>query len=285
MLRGGLSPRRSTAPRRRRSSTGSHAGGGGRGTAGVREARCQWCTAPLPSGRALCRYAGGARRRPAGGPRVHRGGAATPAQLPACAVPMQSLDLRLGGTSHRALRDGASRCSLTRTRSRRSSSSRPLPSSRSTTPGWTRSGAERGARPGALLPLPGLPHREGPRQLRRPQRRHRRPVSEARDVARGRRAAAAARWRRRGGRAPRLGAGRRSASQRSRRWSGGAPKRTPRGRAGADGCAGPPAAARGLAAGASRPRGGVRDFVTGRRARALQRSSLAPCPRSGQPPA
>lgn len=62
-------------------------------------ARCQWCTAPLPAGRAVCRYCG--RRNDVDLQGVHEFTVAHPdsARLcPACAIPMQTLDLNLGGT-------------------------------------------------------------------------------------------------------------------------------------------------------------------------------------------
>ena len=62
-------------------------------------ARCQWCTAPLPPGAALCRYCG--RRNDVDLQGIHEFTVAEPASpriCPACEVPMQTLDLRLGGT-------------------------------------------------------------------------------------------------------------------------------------------------------------------------------------------
>ena len=61
-------------------------------------ARCQWCTAPLPPGGALCSYCG--RRSDVDLQGVHEFTVAQPASprvCPACGIPMQSLDLRLGG--------------------------------------------------------------------------------------------------------------------------------------------------------------------------------------------
>src|SRR5512139_3984168 len=62
-------------------------------------ARCQWCTAPLPPGEATCRYCG--RRSDVDLQGIHEFTVAKPASeriCPACGVPMQTLDLRLGGT-------------------------------------------------------------------------------------------------------------------------------------------------------------------------------------------
>lgn len=62
-------------------------------------ARCQWCTAPLPPGGALCRYCG--RRNDVDLQGVHEFTVAKPASpriCPACGIPMQTLDLKLGGT-------------------------------------------------------------------------------------------------------------------------------------------------------------------------------------------
>jgi Zn-finger nucleic acid-binding protein len=62
-------------------------------------ARCQWCTAPLPPGRALCRYCG--RRNDVDLQGVHEFTVAEPASprvCPSCGIPMQTLDLKLGGT-------------------------------------------------------------------------------------------------------------------------------------------------------------------------------------------
>ncbi|HEY5999129.1 MAG TPA: zf-TFIIB domain-containing protein [bacterium] len=62
-------------------------------------ARCQWCTAPLPPGVALCGYCG--RRNDVDLQGVHEFTVSVPASpriCPACGVPMQTIDLRLGGT-------------------------------------------------------------------------------------------------------------------------------------------------------------------------------------------
>jgi len=62
-------------------------------------ARCQWCTAPLPPGGAVCRYCG--RRNDVDLKGVHEFTVARPDSpriCPACDVPMQTLDLKLGGT-------------------------------------------------------------------------------------------------------------------------------------------------------------------------------------------
>ncbi len=62
-------------------------------------ARCQWCTAPLPPGRAVCRYCG--RRNDVDLQSVHEFTVAQPESprlCPACSIPMQTLDLKLGGT-------------------------------------------------------------------------------------------------------------------------------------------------------------------------------------------
>ena len=61
-------------------------------------ARCQWCTAPLPPGAALCRYCG--KRSDVDLRGVHEFTVAAPASpriCPACDVPMQTVDLKLGG--------------------------------------------------------------------------------------------------------------------------------------------------------------------------------------------
>ena len=62
-------------------------------------ARCQWCTAPLPPGGALCRYCG--KRNDVDLQGVHEFTVAEPASpriCPSCGIPMQTLDLKLGGT-------------------------------------------------------------------------------------------------------------------------------------------------------------------------------------------
>jgi Zn-finger nucleic acid-binding protein len=62
-------------------------------------ARCQWCTAPLPPGGALCRYCG--KRNDVDLQGVHEFTVAEPASpriCPSCRIPMQTLDLKLGGT-------------------------------------------------------------------------------------------------------------------------------------------------------------------------------------------
>lgn len=62
-------------------------------------ARCQWCTAPLPSGASLCRYCG--RRSDVDLRGVHEFTVVEPASpriCPVCGIPMQSVDLHLGGT-------------------------------------------------------------------------------------------------------------------------------------------------------------------------------------------
>lgn len=61
-------------------------------------ARCQWCTAPLPAGRSVCRYCG--KRSDIDLRGVHEFTVATPESAricPACEIPMQTLDLNLGG--------------------------------------------------------------------------------------------------------------------------------------------------------------------------------------------
>lgn len=62
-------------------------------------ARCQWCTAPLPDGGSVCRYCG--RRNDVDLHGVHEYTVAAPESpriCPACGVPMQTIDLGLGGT-------------------------------------------------------------------------------------------------------------------------------------------------------------------------------------------
>lgn len=62
-------------------------------------ARCQWCTAPLPAGSVLCRYCG--KRSDVDLRGVHEYTVAAPDATrlcPACGIPMQTLDLKLGGT-------------------------------------------------------------------------------------------------------------------------------------------------------------------------------------------
>lgn len=62
-------------------------------------ARCQWCTAPLPSGGGLCRYCG--KRNDVDLQGVHEFTVAEPASprlCPSCGIPMQTIDLKLGGT-------------------------------------------------------------------------------------------------------------------------------------------------------------------------------------------
>lgn len=62
-------------------------------------ARCQWCTAPLPEGGSVCRYCG--RRNDVDLRGVHEFTVAAPESpriCPACGVPMQTIDLNLGGT-------------------------------------------------------------------------------------------------------------------------------------------------------------------------------------------
>lgn len=62
-------------------------------------ARCQWCTAPLPPGTGLCRYCGKLSDVDLQG--VHEFTVAEPESpriCPACSIPMQTLDLKLGGT-------------------------------------------------------------------------------------------------------------------------------------------------------------------------------------------
>ena len=62
-------------------------------------ARCQWCTAPLPPRGAVCRYCG--RRSDVDLRGIHEYTVAVPASprtCPACAIPMQTIDLHLGGT-------------------------------------------------------------------------------------------------------------------------------------------------------------------------------------------
>jgi Zn-finger nucleic acid-binding protein len=61
-------------------------------------ARCQWCTAPLSPGGAPCRYCG--RRNDVDLRGVHEFTVAapdSPRTCPACGIPMQTLDLALGG--------------------------------------------------------------------------------------------------------------------------------------------------------------------------------------------
>jgi Zn-finger nucleic acid-binding protein len=62
-------------------------------------ARCQWCTAPLPPRSSVCRYCG--RRSDVDLRGVHEFTVAVPASprvCPACEIPMQTVDLHLGGT-------------------------------------------------------------------------------------------------------------------------------------------------------------------------------------------
>jgi Zn-finger nucleic acid-binding protein len=62
-------------------------------------ARCQWCTAPLPPGGAVCQYCG--RRNDVDLQGVHEFTVTRPESpriCPACGIPMQTIDLHLGGT-------------------------------------------------------------------------------------------------------------------------------------------------------------------------------------------
>lgn len=61
-------------------------------------ARCQWCTAPLPPGGALCRYCG--RHNDVDLRGVHEFTVAAPDSpriCPSCGIPMQTVDLKLEG--------------------------------------------------------------------------------------------------------------------------------------------------------------------------------------------